>query len=159
MTPFNVCRLNWILSHQPPAGLLNSLPILHRSWSHIALNCITCLPPLEGHTTILTIFKRFSKAELFVLFSTLPSAAETGELLVSQVFQVLDWGPQCTSRVWQSLYMAIGASASLSSRYDPWSNGQAEHTNQTLENTLRCMTASRPIKWSFWLAVVEYAHN
>lgn len=54
--------------------------------------------------------------------------------------------------------MTIGATASLSSGYHPQSKGQAECTNQTLENTLRCTIASRPVEHRTWLPMVEYAH-
>lgn len=75
-------------SHQPPAGLLQPLPIPPRPWSHIAVDFITGLPPSEGNDTILTIVDRFSKAVHFVPLPKLPSALETANLLVSHVFRL-----------------------------------------------------------------------
>ena len=86
----------------------------------------------------------------------LPSAAETADLLVTQVVQlhgipqdiVSDCGPQFTSKVWQAFCQGIGAMVSLSSGYHPQTNGQAERANQALEATLRCVTTSKPKSWS-----------
>lgn len=40
-------------SHRPPAGLLQTLPVPGRPWSHIAVDFITGLPPSEGNTVFL----------------------------------------------------------------------------------------------------------
>lgn len=55
-------------------------------WSHITVDFITCLPPFEGNTTILTIPKRFSKAAHFMPLTALPTALETANLLVTHMF-------------------------------------------------------------------------
>eukprot|EP00066_Takifugu_rubripes_P028568 XP_011617834.1 PREDICTED: D(3) dopamine receptor-like [Takifugu rubripes] len=132
-------------SHQPPAGLLRPLEIPRRPWSHIAVDFITGLPPSQGHQVVLTVFDRFSKSAHFIPLPKLPSAAETGELLVQHVFLlhglptdiVSDRGPQFCSQVWRSFCSALGASVSLTSGYHPQANGQAERTNQSLEDALR----------------------
>lgn len=72
-----------------PAGLLRPLPVLHRPWSHIAVDFVTDLPPSEGNTTILTIVDRFSKAVHFVPLPKLPSALETTNLLVLMFFNFM----------------------------------------------------------------------
>lgn len=133
-------------SHQPPAGLLYPLLIPQRPWSHIAVDFITGLPPSDGHTVILTIVDHFSKAAHFVPLPKLLSAAETS-LLVQHVFR-LHWLPrdiisdrgQFTSQVWRAFCMALDASVSLSSGYHLQYNGQTDHTNQSLESTLGCVT-------------------
>ncbi len=74
-------------SHQLPAGLLQHLPILQRPWSHIAIDFITDLPLSGGHTTILTVIDRFSKACHFIPLPKLPTALETAEILCNYVFR------------------------------------------------------------------------
>lgn len=121
--------------HQLPAGLLNPLPIPRQPWSHIAVDFITGLPPSDGHTVIFTVVDRFSKTGHFVPLPKLPSAAATGDLLVQHVFQlysiskdiVSDRGPQFTS--------------------------QTERTNQSLESTLRCITAHHSVGLGLLLVV------
>ncbi|KAJ8374999.1 hypothetical protein SKAU_G00055790 [Synaphobranchus kaupii] len=154
-------------SHQPPSGLLLSLPVPGRPWSHIGVDFVTGLPLSEGNTVILTIVDRFSKAVHFVPLPKLPSALETAELLVLHVVRlhgipsdiVSDRGPQFSSRVWRAFCAALGASPSLSSGFHPQSNGQAERANQDLGAALRCVTVRNPASWSRFLPWVEYAHN
>ncbi len=73
--------------HQLPAGLLQPLPIPQRPWSHIAIDFITDLPLSGGHTTILTVVDRFSKACRFIPLPKLPTALETAEALCNYVFR------------------------------------------------------------------------
>lgn len=116
--------------HQRSAGLLTPLPIPRGPWSHIILDFIMGLPPSDGHTTILTIVNRFSKAVHFVTLPKLPLAAEMGDFLVQHVFRshsfprdiVSDGGPQFASWVWHSFCVAFGAQARLTSGYHPQSN-------------------------------------
>ncbi len=64
-----------------PAGLLHPLPIPQRPMSHIAIDFITDLPPSDGHTTILTVVDRFSKACRLIPLTKLPTALRTAEHL------------------------------------------------------------------------------
>lgn len=48
---------------------------------------------------------------------------------------------------------------SLSSGFHPQANGQSERTNQDLEFTLWCVTASNPTFRPTYLLCMEYAHN
>ena len=65
------------VTHQPPQGFLQPLPIPHRPWSHVALDFVTGLPTSNHNTTILTIIDRFSKTVHVVPLTKLPSASET----------------------------------------------------------------------------------
>ncbi len=74
-------------SHQLPDGLLQPLPIPQRPWFHIAIDFITDLPLSRGHTTILTVIDRFSKACRLIPLPKLPTALETTESLCDHVFR------------------------------------------------------------------------
>ncbi|KAL7855896.1 hypothetical protein AOLI_G00195000 [Acnodon oligacanthus] len=88
----------------------------------------------------------FTQAVHLIGLPKLPSALE---LLLNQVFRVhgipldivSDRGPQFVSAVWHAFGKALGTNMSLTSRYHPESNGQAERANQLVEETLRCMAA------------------
>uniref|UniRef100_A0A3B3HJB6 Gypsy retrotransposon integrase-like protein 1 n=1 Tax=Oryzias latipes TaxID=8090 RepID=A0A3B3HJB6_ORYLA len=154
-------------SNRPPSGLLHPLPVPSRPWSHIAVDFITGLPPSQGHTVILTVIDRFSKAAQFIPLPQLPTATETADTLVNHVFRhhgipcdiVSDRGPQFTSQVWKAFCSALGATVSLTSGYHPQANGQAERANQELEAALRCLAAQNHADWSKYLIWAEYAHN
>ena len=131
-----VCAQNKT-SNQPPIGLLQPLPIPSRPWSHIALDFVSGLPPSRGNTVVLTVVDRFSKAAHFIPLPKLPSAKETAQVVIDQVFRihglpmdvVSDRGPQFVSRFWKEFCRQIGASTSLSSGFHPQTNGQTERAN------------------------------
>lgn len=142
--------------HKSPAGLLQPLPMPGRPWSHIALDFASGLPVSKGNTAILTVVDCFSKAAHFVALSKRPTALEAANLLVNHVFRihglpsgiVSERGPQFISRVSKAFARTIGATVSLTSGYHPQTNGQAERTNQFLDSTLSCVTATNPSSWS-----------
>ena len=128
---------------------------------------VTGLPLSEGNTVILTMVDRFSKAVHFIPLLKLPTASETGDLLVRHVIRlhgipvdiVSDRGPQFISQVWQAFCQPLGSTTSLSSGYHPQSKGQAVQANQDLGTALRCVAARNPSAWSWLLPWVEYARN
>ncbi len=131
--------------HQLPAGLLQPLPIPQRPWSHLAIDFVTDLPSSQGHTTILTIVDRFSKACRLIPLPKRPTALETAEALCNNVFRfyglpediVSDRGPQFTSRVWSAFCRQLDINVSLTSGYHPQANGQVERLNQELTRFLQ----------------------
>uniref|UniRef100_A0A3Q2VWQ2 Gypsy retrotransposon integrase-like protein 1 n=1 Tax=Haplochromis burtoni TaxID=8153 RepID=A0A3Q2VWQ2_HAPBU len=154
-------------STKRPAGLLHPLTTPHRPWSHISLDFVTGLPTSSGKCVILTVVDRFSKAAHFIPLAKLPSAAETAQTLITDVFRlhgipleiVSDRGPQFTSQVWKTFCSILGAKVNLSSGFHPQSNGQTERLNQELEAMLRCVASQNPSSWVTYLPWVEYAHN
>ncbi len=105
----NCVTCNTYKSSKPmPAGLLQTLPVAQRPWSHIAMYFITDLPNSKGNTTILMVIDHFSMSCRVICLPKLPTALETAEVLCSYVFCfyglpdyiVSDRGPQFTSRVW-----------------------------------------------------------
>lgn len=91
-----------------------------------------CLPPSQGNTTILTIIDCFSKAIRFV---ALPKHAIPQDI-------VSDHRPQFISQAWKSFCNAFCVTLSLSSGFNPHTNGQAEWANQELEVALQCVTVN-----------------
>uniref|UniRef100_A0A8C2B1F0 Gypsy retrotransposon integrase-like protein 1 n=1 Tax=Cyprinus carpio TaxID=7962 RepID=A0A8C2B1F0_CYPCA len=153
--------------NSPPAGLLRPLPVPSRPWSHIALDFITGLPPSAGKTVILTVVDRFSKSAHFIPLTKLPSAKETAQIMIDNVFKfhglptdvVSDRGPQFASQFWREFCRLIGATASLSSGFHPQTNGQAERANQIVARMLRSLAFRNPSSWAEQLSWAEYAHN
>lgn len=154
-------------SHQRPAGLLQPLPVPQRPWSHIAIDFVTDLPPSQNYTTILTVVDRFSKSCRFIPLAKLPTALQTAEALVQEVFRlyglpediVSDRGPQFTSRVWQALFGQLNINVSLTSGYHPQSNGQVERLNQELTRFLRTYCHQNQQDWSRFLMWAKYTQN
>ncbi|KAI2646539.1 Transposon Tf2-8 polyprotein [Labeo rohita] len=152
--------------HQRPAGLFQPLPIPERPWSHLAVDFVTDLPPSNHNTTVLTIIDRFSKACRFIPLPKLPTAWETAQILLHQVFRfyglpediVSDRGPQFTSRVWRPFCAQLNNNVSLTSGYHPQSNGQVERLNQELTK-FRAYCYLKQSDWSDYIVWAEYAQN
>nr|GEZ38589.1 reverse transcriptase domain-containing protein [Tanacetum cinerariifolium] len=60
---------------------------------------------------------------------------------------ILDRDSHFTSRFWQSMQKALGTHLDMSTAYHPQTDGQSEHTIQTLEDMLRACCHS-PIMWA-----------
>lgn len=127
----SVCARNKT-SSRVRMGLLQPLPIPSRPWSDISIDFVTGLPVSQGNTTVLTVVDRFSKMARFIALPKLPSAKETAEVMMNQVFKihgfpkdiVSDRGPQFVSRFWREFCRLIRAKASLTLGYHPEANGQ-----------------------------------
>lgn len=75
-------------SNNPPAGLLQLLPIPSRPWSHIALDFVSGFPQSVRNTVVLTVIDHFSKAVHLIALSKLPSSFETANLVTLRVFSL-----------------------------------------------------------------------
>ena len=73
------------------------------------MDFITGLPISKGNTTVLTMVDRFSRMAHFIALPKLPSAKETAEIMINNVFRihgfpqdiVLDLCPQFVLRFWK----------------------------------------------------------
>lgn len=150
-----------------PFGLLMPLPIPDRPWTSIAMDFITDLPESENRTTILTVTDRHSKMAHFVPLSGLPDAEETAEVFIRKVVRlhglpeevVSDRGTQFTSRLWRRMSEVLQIKQRMSSAYHPQTNGQAERTNQTLQQYLRCYCSFHQDDWVSLLPLAEFSFN
>lgn len=130
-------------------------------------NFISDLPASNGHTCILVIVDRFSKACKLIPLQGLPTAMETAEAMVNLVFRhvgipndvVSDCGPEFILRVWKAFFSLIGVIVSLTSRYHPQSNWQMERKIQEISCFLRTFCQSHQDSWSQFLTWAEYAQN
>jgi hypothetical protein len=63
------------------------------------------------------------------------------------------------SKFWQSLHNAMGTKLDMSVTFHPQTNGQSEHTIQSLEDMLRACVLSWKGNWEDHLALTEFAYN
>ncbi|GJW88489.1 putative reverse transcriptase domain-containing protein [Tanacetum coccineum] len=64
-----------------------------------------------------------------------------------------------TSRFWQSMQEALGTRLDISTAYHPQTDGQSEHTIQTLEDMLRACVMDFRRSWDIHLPLVEFSYN
>ncbi|KAM8945856.1 protein-glutamine gamma-glutamyltransferase E-like [Pelodytes ibericus] len=153
--------------HQKPSGLLQPLPIPARPWSDVSMDFITDLPQSQQLNTLMVVVDRLTKMAHFVPYTHLPSASETADLFIREIFRlhglpeniVSDRGTQFTSHFWKAFCSELHIHRSLTTAFHPQSNGQTERTNQTLEQYLRCFTTHLQDDWSKYLPLAEFAYN
>lgn len=101
------------------------------------MDFVVNLPLSKGMTTILVVVDHLTKMANFIPVKGVPSAEDTAEVMVREVFKlhgiphdvVSDREVQFTSKFWRSFCSALGVTINLSSAFHPQSNGQTERTN------------------------------
>ncbi|GJZ31202.1 putative reverse transcriptase domain-containing protein [Tanacetum coccineum] len=72
---------------------------------------------------------------------------------------ISDRDSRFTSRFWQSMQEALGTHLDMSTAYHPQTDGQSEHTIQTLEDMLRACVLDFRGSWDVHLPLVEFSYN
>ncbi|GKC85786.1 putative reverse transcriptase domain-containing protein, partial [Tanacetum coccineum] len=72
---------------------------------------------------------------------------------------ISDRDSRFTSRFWQSIQEALGTHLDMSTAYHPQTDGQSEHTIQTLEDMLRACVLDFGGSWDVHLLLVEFLYN
>ena len=65
-------------------------------------------------------------------------------------------GPQFTSYFWKSFHKGLGTQVNLSTVFHPQTDGQAEHTIQTLKDMLRACVINFKGSWYDQLPLIAY---
>ena len=141
------------------------MPIPSKLWQSIALDFITDLPVSKGFNAILTVVDWYTKMAHFLPCTKEISSEETAEIVMRKVCQhhglpdsiISDCGPQFVSVFWKHLFKMLKVTCNLSSGYHPQTDGQAEQTNQTLEQYLRCFLSYHQDDWVDILHLAEFA--
>nr|GEX53138.1 hypothetical protein [Tanacetum cinerariifolium] len=131
--------------HQRPSGLLQQPEILVWKWGGIAMDFVTKVPRTSsGHDTIWVIVDRLTKSAHFL---PMHEDYKMDRLYLNKIVArhgvpnliLLDRDSRFTSRFWQSMQEALGTRLDMSTAYHPQTDGQSEHTIQTLEDMLRAV--------------------
>nr|GEY07904.1 hypothetical protein [Tanacetum cinerariifolium] len=72
---------------------------------------------------------------------------------------ILDRNDRFLSHLWQALQKALGTKLNMSTTYHPETDGQSEHTIQTLEDMLRACVMDFGGSWDTHLPLVEFSYN
>jgi len=131
------------------------------------MDFIEKLPSFSGFDTILIIVDRLSKQAIFIPAHDTITSAELARLFMMHVFSkhgipsyvMSDHGSEFVSHFFYSLGTALDMRLHFTSRYHPEANGQAERTNQTLEQYLQIYCNYQQNNWSKLLSLAEFAYN
>ncbi|GJT36085.1 retrotransposon protein, putative, ty3-gypsy subclass [Tanacetum coccineum] len=129
--------------------------------------CLTCLKVKAEHQRpsgllqqpeIPVIVDRLTKSAYFLPMGEdykMERLARHGVLISI----ISDLDSRFTSRFWQSMQEALGTRLDMSTAYHPQTNGQSEHTIQTLEDMLRACVIDFRGSWDVHLPLVEFSYN
>jgi len=131
------------------------------------MDFIEKLPSSSGFDTILVIVDRLSKQAIFIPTHDTITLAELACLFVIHIFskhRVLfhvtsDRSLEFVFHFFHSLGTTLDMRLYFTSGYHPEANGQAERTNQTLEQYLHIYCNYQQDNWSKLLPLAEFAYN
>jgi len=131
------------------------------------MDFIEKLPSSSGFDTILVIVDCLLKQAIFIPTHNTITSAELARLFVIHVFSkygvpshvTSNRGSEFVSHFFRSLGTALDMRLHFTSGYHPEANGQAERTNQTLEQYLRVYYNYQQDNWSELLPLAEFAYN
>ena len=154
-------------SRHKPYGYLQPLEIPSRPWSSISMDFITDLPKSNGNTCILVGVDRFSKMAHFTAFPNVPSATDTANAFMINIFRlhglpneiISDRGTQFTSKFWIAICNVFKINMKFSSPFHHQTNGLTERVNSVVEQYLRCFTNYKGSDWNDYLYFAEFSYN
>lgn len=154
-------------SRQPPAGLLQPLPVPDRAWRDISLDHLTGLGTSSGYDAVLVVVDRFSKMAVFIPANKDDTATDFATQFMRWVYPrfglpttiVSDRGPLFVSSFWKTVSTRVGVSRKLSSAAHPETDGQSEIVNQWLGQYLRVFSNYEQDDWATLLPQAEFAYN
>jgi len=128
-------------STQPPAGLLQPLPIPSMVWDQVTMDFIVGLPPSRGYTAIMVVVDRLTK---YTHLGPLPTGFDAPRVatLFTEIVVKLHGLPSSIvsdrdtiflSQLWTELMKHSGTTLKRSTAYHPQTDGQTEVMNRSVE--------------------------
>ncbi|GJW91559.1 putative reverse transcriptase domain-containing protein [Tanacetum coccineum] len=165
--------------HQRPSSLLQQLEIPVWKSEGITMDFVTKLPRTSsGHDTIWVIVDRLTKSAHFLPMRKDYKMERLARLYLNEIVArhgvpisiISDRDSHFTSRFWQSMQEALGTRLDMSTTYHPQTDGQSEHTIQTLKYMLRAVRCApfealygrkcrSPIMWAEIKDRLKVAHD
>ena len=143
-----------------------NLPVWKQDMNN--MDSITDLPrTLQKFDSIWVIVDRLTKSAHFLPVKTTYTTEEYARLYVKEIVWlhgipisiISDKGAQFTVHCWRSFQQILGTRVNLSTTFHPQTDGQAEHTIQTLKDMLRACTLDFQGSWDDHLPLIKFAYN
>ncbi|GJU76534.1 reverse transcriptase domain-containing protein [Tanacetum coccineum] len=154
--------------HQRPSGLLQQPEIPEWKWDNITMDFITKLPRSKSRNDMIwVIVDRLTKSAHFLAIREDYSTERLAKIYVDEIVArhgvpvsiISDRDGRFTSRCWQTMQKALGTRLDMSTTYHPQTDGQSEHTIQTLEDMLRACVTDFGGSWDVHLPLAEFSYN
>ncbi|GJQ88869.1 putative reverse transcriptase domain-containing protein [Tanacetum coccineum] len=143
--------------HQRLSSLLQQPEFPEWKWEGIAMDFVTKLPRTSsGHDTIWVIADRLTKSAHFLPMHEDYKVDRLARLYLNEIVArhgvsisiISDRDSRFTSRFWQSMQEALGTWLDMSTAYHTQTDGESEHTIQTLEDMLRACVLDFGGSWN-----------
>nr|GEW47782.1 putative reverse transcriptase domain-containing protein [Tanacetum cinerariifolium] len=121
------------------------------------------VPSKNGHDTIWVIVDRLTKSAYFLAIKEDYSTERLARIYIDEIVTrhgvpvsiISDRDGRLTSRCWKTVQKALGTRLNMSTTYHPQTDGQNEHTIQTLEDMLRAYVIDFDGSWDVHLPFAE----
>ncbi|GJR49674.1 putative reverse transcriptase domain-containing protein [Tanacetum coccineum] len=152
------------VEHQRTSGLLQQPEIPVWKWERIAMDFVTKLPRTSsGHDIIWVIVGQLPKYAHFLPMREDYKMDRLARLYLNEIVSrhgvpisiILDRDSCFSSRFWQSMQEALETRLDMSTTYHPHTDGQSEHTIQSLEDMLRACVLDFGGNWDVHLSLAE----
>ena len=163
------CQQNKMNTHPQKAPLNPITPTIGAlPFQTISMDFIVKLPESAGYDSILTITDHDCTKMLITIPCRETITAEgVAELFLRQIFPrfglpskiISDRDPRFISKFMKELCRLMGITQNVSMAYHPRTDGQAERSNQWLEQYLRFWVDHQQTNWHHYLPLAEFAHN
>lgn len=155
-------------SNQKPGGFMVPLEIPSKKFETIHIDLVTHLgETASGNDSVLTVTDKLTKHVTIFPTTIKSDGSIIADLLYNKYFCrfgipnhiISDNDPRWTSQYFKILCEKLGVKMHTGTAYHPQSNGQAERTNRTVEDMLRCYTRSFGGEWDEHLNAIEFSYN
>ena len=163
------CQQNKVNTHPQKAPLHPIMPVTEAlPFQTISMDFIMKLPESKGYDSILTITDHDCMKMLIAIPCRETIMAEgVAELFLRQIFPrfglpskiISDRDPRFVSKFMKELCRLMGITQNVSTAYHPRTDGQAEWSNQWLEQYLWFWVNHQQTNWHHYLPLAEFAHN
>ncbi|GKD04886.1 putative reverse transcriptase domain-containing protein [Tanacetum coccineum] len=149
-------------------GLLQQPEIPEWKWEKITMDLVTKLPrSSSGYDAIWVIVNRLTKSAHFLPIREDYKTEKLARIYINEIVArhdvpvsiISDRDGRFASHLWQALQKALGTKLHMSTTYHPESDGQSEHTIQTLEDMLRACVMDFGGSWDTHLPLVKFSYN
>jgi hypothetical protein len=174
---------------QRTGGELQPLPLATAAWRSVSIDWISGLPPVKRRASpdiedmwtptlryetdnegvldsLLVMTCRYSKAVRIRACTKSGTHADVVDWLKHELFRIFGWPDEIISdndpkfaEAYRTYMTQKGVELHFTSGHHPRANGQAERSNSTVLNVLRCLANGLPGQWPDILPDVEFAIN
>ena len=155
-------------SQQATMGLLRPLPIPDLPWQQVSMDLITALPrSRSGNDAIVVFVDKLTKMVHYAPTTTNVTAPQLATIFMREIVRLhgvpesilSDRDPRFTAHFWGAFWDQLRTTLTMSTAYQPQTDGQTENANKTLEQLLRSCINFEQTDWDEHLAAAELAVN